>query len=90
MRRWREWFNARTLSLYALREHLGPFAFALTVFTFIMLMNQVARQFQILAGKGLGTGVVVEVFVLSIPLSVAITIPIGRIRSTHAAGKLAT
>ena len=75
MNRWREWFSARTLSFYALREHVGPFAFALTVFTFIMLMNQVARQFQNLAGKGLGPEVIVQVFVLSIPLSVAITIP---------------
>ena len=73
MKRWRELFSARTLALYALREHFGPFTFALTVFTFIMLMNQVARQFQNLAGKGLGAEVIVQVFVLSIPLSVAIT-----------------
>lgn len=85
MSRWREWFNARTLSLYALREHLGPFVFALTVFTFIMLMNQVARQFQNLAGKGLGADVMLEVFVLSIPLSVAITIPMAVLVATMAA-----
>lgn len=90
MSRWREWFSARTLSLYALREHLGPFAFALTVFTFIMLMNQVARQFQTLAGKGLGAELIVEVFVLSIPLSVAITIPMAVLVATMAAfGRLA-
>ncbi|HUF89886.1 MAG TPA: LptF/LptG family permease [Gemmatimonadota bacterium] len=90
MSRWREWFSARTLSLYALREHLGPFAFALTVFTFIMLMNQVARQFQNLAGKGLGAELIVEVFVLSIPLSVAITIPMAVLVATMAAfGRLA-
>jgi len=90
MSRLREWFSARTLSMYALREHLGPFAFALTVFTFIMLMNQVARQFQNLAGKGLGADVIVEVFVLSIPLSVAITIPMAVLVATMAAfGRLA-
>ena len=90
MSRWREWFSARTLSIYALREHLGPFVFALTVFTFIMLMNQVARQFQNLAGKGLGAEVIVEVFVLSIPLSVAITIPMAVLVATMAAfGRLA-
>ena len=60
MSRWRELISARTLSTYALREHFGPFAFALTVFTFIMLMNQVARQFQNLAGKGLGANVIVD------------------------------
>ena len=90
MSRWREWFSARTLSTYALREHLGPFAFALTVFTFIMLMNQVARQFQNLAGKGLGAEVIVQVFVLSVPLSVAITIPMAVLVATMAAfGRLA-
>ena len=90
MPRWRELFNARTLSWYAFREHLGPFAFALVVFTFIMLMNQVARQFQNLAGKGLGAEVIVQVFVLSIPLSVAITIPMAVLVATMAAfGRLA-
>ena len=90
MKRWRELFSARTLSLYALREHFGPFTFALTVFTFIMLMNQVARQFQNLAGKGLGAEIIVQVFVLSIPLSVAITIPMAVLVATMAAfGRLA-
>ncbi len=90
MRRWREWFNARTLSLYVLREHLGPFLFALVVFTFIMLMNQVARQFQTLAGKGLGAHVIAEVFLLSVPLTIAVTIPMGVLVATMAAfGRLA-
>ena len=90
MSRWRELISARTLSTYALREHFGPFAFALTVFTFIMLMNQVARQFQNLAGKGLGADIIVQVFLLSIPLSVAITIPMAVLVATMAAfGRLA-
>ena len=55
-----------------------------------MLMNQVARQFQNLAGKGLGAEVIVQVFVLSIPLSVAITIPMAVLVATMAAfGRLA-
>lgn len=90
MSRLGEWFSARTLSWYALREHVGPFAFGLVVFTFIMLMNQVARQFQSLAGKGLGARVIVEIFVLSIPLTVAVTIPMAVLVATMAAfGRLA-
>lgn len=90
MSRWREWLNARTLSWYAFREHLGPFAFSLVVFTFIMLMNQVARQFQNLAGKGLGPQVIVEIFVLSVPLTVAVTIPMAVLVATMAAfGRMA-
>jgi lipopolysaccharide export system permease protein len=85
MRRIQELLSARILSLYALREHAGPFAFALVVFTFIMLMNQVARQFQNLAGKGLGAEVIVQIFALSIPLTVAVTIPMAVLVATMAA-----
>lgn len=90
MSRWRELFNARTLSWYAFREHLGPFVFSLVVFTFIMLMNQVARELQNLAGKGLGAGVILEVFLLSMPLTIALTIPMSTLVATMAAfGRLA-
>lgn len=90
LRRWRELFNARTLSWYALREHVGPFLFALTVFTVIMLMNQVARQLDDLAGKGLGAGVILEIFGLSVPLTIALTIPMAVLVATMAAfGRLA-
>lgn len=90
MSRWREWFRAPRLARYTFREHIGPFLFSLTVFTFIMLMNQVARQFQKLAGKGLGVEVIVEVFALSVPLTVAITIPMATLVATMAAfGRLA-
>lgn len=90
MSRIRELFNARILSRYALREHVGPFVFALIVFTFIMLMNQVARQFQNLAGKGLGAQVIIEIFALSVPLTVAVTIPMAVLVGTMAAfGRLA-
>jgi len=86
----REWFSAPRLARYVFREHAGPFLFSLTIFTFIMLMNQVARQFQSLAGKGLGAEVIVEVFALSIPLTVAITIPMATLVATMAAfGRLA-
>ncbi|HUP18568.1 MAG TPA: LptF/LptG family permease [Gemmatimonadota bacterium] len=90
VRRWGELVNARTLSWYAFREHVGPFLFALVVFTFIMLMNQVARQLQNLAGKGLGAGVILEVFLLSVPLTIAVTIPMSVLVATMAAfGRLA-
>lgn len=90
MSRWQEWVSARTLSLYTLREHLGPFVFGLVIFTFIMLMNQVARQFQSLAGKGLGATVIVEIFLLSVPLTIAVTIPMAVLVATMAAfGRLA-
>ena len=63
------------LSRYLLRLHLGPFIFALAAFTSIMLINQIAKRFGDLAGKGLPWGVIVEVFALSIPFIVAMTLP---------------
>ena len=63
------------LTRYLLRAHLGPFLFALGLLTSMLLINTVARRFEDLAGKGLGAGVILEVFVLSIPHIVALTLP---------------
>ena len=65
----------RLLSRYLLRECVPPFLFALGAMTGLMLLNQVARQFGDLVGKGLTWGVIGEVFALSIPFIVAMTLP---------------
>ncbi|HKV70333.1 MAG TPA: LptF/LptG family permease [Gemmatimonadales bacterium] len=65
----------RILSRYLLRQHLAPLGFALGALTALLLLNQVAKQFGQLVGKGLPWGVILEVFVLSIPFIVAMTIP---------------
>lgn len=65
----------RILTRYLLRSHLGPFFFALSVLTGLLLINTVARRFQELAGKGLDPWVIAEVFLLSIPYTLALTIP---------------
>lgn len=58
-----------------MRQLAGPFAFALMALTSIMLLNQVARRFGHLVGKGLDWLVIAEVFALSIPFIVAMTMP---------------
>lgn len=65
----------KILSRYLLKEHLGPFLFALGALTGLMVVNQVARQFASLIGKGLPWGVVAEVFGLSLPFIFAMTLP---------------
>src|SRR5437762_13359067 len=40
-----------------------------------MLLNQIAKQFGSLVGKGLPWSVILEVFVLSIPFIIAVTLP---------------
>lgn len=65
----------KLLSRYLLRQLVAPFLFALGALTSIMILNQVARRFGALVGKGLPWTVIAEVFGLSIPFIVAITLP---------------
>jgi lipopolysaccharide export system permease protein len=67
--------TVRILSRYILRQHLPPLGFALAALTFAMLVNQVAKQFGNFVGKGLPWTVVLEVFALSVPFIVAMTLP---------------
>lgn len=65
----------KILTRYVLKEHLGPFTFALTALTSLMLLNFISRQFGELVGKGLPWSVIGEFFLLSIPFTVALTVP---------------
>ena len=65
----------RILGRYILRQHVPPLGYALAALTFAMLVNQVAKQFGNFVGKGLPWGVVFEVFALSLPFIVAMTLP---------------
>src|SRR5207237_9822135 len=65
----------RTISRYLLRQHVAPLGFALAALTSLMLIQQVAKQLPSLLGKGLPAAVIAEVFVLSLPFIVAVTLP---------------
>lgn len=65
----------RIISRYVLRQHIGPFAFAVTALTLLMLLDQLAKQFGKLIGKGLGAEVIAEVFFYSIPFIFAVIVP---------------
>src|SRR3989475_5605176 len=65
----------RTISRYLLRQHVAPLVFALAALTSLMLIQQVAKQLSGLLGKGLPAGVIAEVFLLSLPFIVAVTLP---------------
>jgi lipopolysaccharide export system permease protein len=81
----------RILSRYIVKEHLGPLAFALTTLTSLLLLNYIAKQFGQLVGKGLGWGVIGEFFLLSIPFTVAMTLPMAVLVSTlYAFSRLAS
>ena len=65
----------RLLSRYLLRQLAAPFFFALSALTSLMLLSQIAKKFGSLVGKGLPWSVIVEVFALSVPFIVAMTLP---------------
>jgi lipopolysaccharide export system permease protein len=65
----------RLLSRYLLRQLAAPFLFALGALTSLMLLSQIAKKFGALVGKGLPWGVIGEVFALSLPFIIAMTLP---------------
>ena len=65
----------KILHRYALREHLGPLVFAATALTSLMLLNYIARSISELVGKGLPWTVLAEFVGLSVPFTVAMTLP---------------
>ncbi|MGV3709980.1 MAG: LptF/LptG family permease, partial [Gemmatimonas sp.] len=74
-----------------LREHLGPLIFSLTALTSLLMLQFVARQLGNLVGKGLPWRIIAEFFVLSLPFTVAMTLPMAVLVATlHAFGRMAT
>lgn len=81
----------KILTRYVLREHIGPLLFALTALTSLLMLQFVARQLGNLVGKGLPWSAIGWFFVLSLPFTVAMTLPMAVLVATlHAFGKMAT
>ncbi len=81
----------RIITRYIVREHIGPLVFALTALTSLLLLQYVARQLDKLVGKGLPWRVIGEFLLLSLPFTIAMTLPMAVLVSTlHAFGRLAS
>jgi lipopolysaccharide export system permease protein len=65
----------KILHRYIVREHVGPFLFAVTSLTSIMMLQYIARRFGDLVGKGLDWKIIIEFFLLSLPFTVELTLP---------------
>ena len=61
---------------------MGPLTFALTALTSILLLQYIGKHFGELVGKGLPSFVIAEFFGLSIPLTVALTLPMAVLVAT--------
>lgn len=66
-----------TLGFYILRQHVGPFVFAVLVITFLFIMDLLIDYIDLFLGKGISLAVVLEVFLLSLGWMVALTVPMG-------------
>jgi lipopolysaccharide export system permease protein len=67
---------------YVLREHLAPLTFSLSALTWLLLINYIAKHFGDLVGKGLPSSVIGQFFVLSVPFTVAMTLPMSVLVAT--------
>ncbi len=80
----------KLLTRYVVREHVGPLLFALTALTSLLMLQYVARQLANLAGKGLPWNTIGEFFLLSLPFTLAMTLPMAVLVATlFAFGRMA-
>jgi lipopolysaccharide export system permease protein len=63
------------LTRYLVRAHLGPFLFSLTAITGLIFLNAVAQRIEGLLGKGLPWTVILDFLVLSLPHTIALSLP---------------
>ncbi len=81
----------KIIGKYVLKEHIGPFLFASSALTSLMLLQYIAKRFGDLVGKGLPAGVIGEFVALSIPFTVAMTMPMAVLTSVlYAFNRLAS
>ncbi len=81
----------KILTKYILKEHFAPLMFALSALTSLLLLNYVAKNFGQLVGKGLAWPVIAEFLLLSVPFTVAVTLPMAVLVSTlHAFSRMAS
>lgn len=81
----------KIITKYVLKEHVGPLVFALSALTSLLLLNYVAKELGHLVGKGLPWTVISEFLLLSVPFTVAMTLPMAVLVSTlHAFGRMAS
>jgi lipopolysaccharide export system permease protein len=81
----------KILTKYVLREHLTPLVFSLSALTSLLLLNYVAKRLGELVGKDLPWTVIAEFLLLSVPFTVAMTLPMAVLVSTlHAFSRLAS
>jgi len=65
----------RILERYVLREHLFPFLIGFSIVVFLLTLDFMFDLIDLAIGKGVGLGIVLELFVLSLGYMVALAFP---------------
>ena len=63
------------ISRYIIRSHLGPLFFTLSLLTGLMFVNAIAQRLDDLAGKELPKEIIFEALILTLPHTIALTLP---------------
>ncbi len=67
---------------YIIKEHIGPFIFALCVITLVFLLNLVFRELPRILSRGLPFAVIVEYFFLNMAWIIALAVPMAVLVAT--------
>jgi LPS export ABC transporter permease LptF/LPS export ABC transporter permease LptG len=65
----------QTLDRYILKELLPPFAFALALFTFFLLIDRIFQLTELMVGKGVPFPLVLQLLLLLLPSFLSFTLP---------------
>jgi len=72
----------RVLSLYVLKEHVGPFLFAFVVVTFVLILDFVPNVIDMAIGKDLDVLTILWVFLLNLAWMLALSVPMATLVAT--------
>jgi lipopolysaccharide export system permease protein len=64
-----------TLSRYILKEHLGPFLFALFVVLFVLILDFIPQMLDLIIGKNIAIWTVLKLLVLNLAWMLALAVP---------------
>jgi len=65
----------KILNRYIIKEHIGPFFFAVSVLMFIFMMQFLVQNINIMFGRGLSAYVVIKLIVLNLAWMLALAVP---------------
>ncbi len=70
------------LSKYVLREHVVPFVFGFSVIMFLLVVDLILQKMDLMLGKGIAPGVVLELFLLNTAWMIALAVPMAVLVAT--------